>query len=260
MFLNLTMLAGLGGALVPLVLHFLARARCRDVSWGAMMFLDGMDPRQSHHSRLRQWTLLGLRMLIVGLLAIALARPVLRSRWGGLGTQNRVSAVILLDCSYSMSLAEAGRTRFDKAREAALQVLSSLRRGDEVSLVLMGDPAGASAPTPPSGDVQAVARTIADLRILQGAADVAGGLERAREVLDQPTFNQREIYLVSDRQAVSWAALEGNSGTDFRKWLDAAAGQTVTRFYVVAVGGEETDNVAVESVDLVESVAVRDQV
>src|SRR5688500_16827025 len=106
MFLNLTMLAGLGGALVPLVLHFLARARCRDVSWGAMMFLDGMDPRQARDARLRQWVLLALRMLIVGLLAVALARPVLRSRWTSLGTQNRVTAVLLLDCSYSMALEE----------------------------------------------------------------------------------------------------------------------------------------------------------
>lgn len=258
MFLNLTMLAGLAGALVPLILHFLARARCRDVEWGAMMFLSGMDPRHAQHARLRQWTLLGLRMLLVGLLAIALARPVLRSRWTALGMQNRVSAVILLDCSYSMALEEAGRTRFDKAREAALQILSSLRRGDEVSLVLMGDPAGAPAPSPPSSDLQAVARTIADLRILPGAADVARGLERAREVLDQPTFNRREIYIVTDRQAVTWAALQGNSGTDFRKWLNAE-GSTVTRLYVLPVGGEESDNVAIESVDLVESVAVRNQ-
>src|SRR4051794_14085212 len=37
MFLNAIMLAGVGAAVMPIVLHLLARARYRTVDWGAML-------------------------------------------------------------------------------------------------------------------------------------------------------------------------------------------------------------------------------
>ena len=57
MFLNVTMLAGLAGALVPLLVHLLSRARYRTVDWGATMFLEGVDVRQSASTRLKQFML-----------------------------------------------------------------------------------------------------------------------------------------------------------------------------------------------------------
>ena len=46
MFLNPLLLACIGGAVVPLVLHLLSRARYRSVDWGAMMFLVGAEAQQ----------------------------------------------------------------------------------------------------------------------------------------------------------------------------------------------------------------------
>ena len=74
MFLNATMLAGIAGAALPLVVHLLSRSRVRTVDWGAMMFLSDDRGSQDRAARLKQWTLLLLRMGIVALLAIALAR------------------------------------------------------------------------------------------------------------------------------------------------------------------------------------------
>ena len=84
MFLNITMLAGLAGALVPLVLHLLSRSRYRTVEWGAMMFLQGAEARVLQSARVKQWLLLLLRMGLIAGLAMALAQPVMRGRWGGL--------------------------------------------------------------------------------------------------------------------------------------------------------------------------------
>src|SRR5687768_7807439 len=144
MFLNLVMLAGIGGAVAPLVLHLLARSRYRTLDWGAMMFLEGLDPRHAQSARLKQYALLAVRMSLVSLLAVTLARPVVRGQWAGGGGSGggaggNVTAVLVLDCSYSLATLEAGRSRFDKAREAALQILSGLRRGDSVSLVVLGE-------------------------------------------------------------------------------------------------------------------------
>src|SRR5688500_6918328 len=107
MFLNAVMLAGIGGAVAPLVLHLLARSRYRTVDWGAMMFLEGLDPKHAQSAKLRQYVLLILRMALVSLLAITLARPVVRPTWAAGG--GNVTAVLIVDCSYSLATLEAGR-------------------------------------------------------------------------------------------------------------------------------------------------------
>src|SRR5437762_14250692 len=105
MFLNLVMLAGIGGALLPLVLHLLSRARYQTVDWGAMIFLADLDTQRRSSGRLKQFTLLALRMLIVATLAIALARPAIsKGRALRIAGQTRITAVIILDCSASMSV------------------------------------------------------------------------------------------------------------------------------------------------------------
>src|SRR5215211_7927869 len=101
MFLNGLMLLGLAAAAVPLVLHLLARARYRTVDWGAMIFLRGADARQRQSTRFNQ--LLLVRMAVVGLLAVALARPVVRGAWFGQAQSERLTAAIVLDCSASMA-------------------------------------------------------------------------------------------------------------------------------------------------------------
>ena len=80
-FSNTILLIGLAGAVVPLVLHLLSRARYQTIDWGAMIFLEGIEGRQQYGTRINQVLLLIARMAVVALLAIALAQPVLR-RWG----------------------------------------------------------------------------------------------------------------------------------------------------------------------------------
>src|SRR5438045_2464290 len=114
------MLAGAAGAVLPLVLHLLNRARYRNVRWGAMMFLGLDDPQQYRNSRIKEITLLTLRMAIVATLAIALARPVLGVTATRSFREPRTNpadeptcTVILLDRSGSMGYEENGRPRFD---------------------------------------------------------------------------------------------------------------------------------------------------
>jgi hypothetical protein len=250
MFLNPTMLAGLGGAALPLVLHLLARARYRNVEWGAMMFLEARDPRAAMAARLKEWILLLVRMGLVGLIAVALARPVISRKWAG--QEGRVTAVIVLDRSYSMGFEEAGRSRFARGREAVLQILAALKKGDEVALITLGEGVQVKEPT---ANLQTVARDVAEMEISSGASDMARALEEARRILDQPSRLNRELYVVTDRQAVTWRNLEASSG--FAQWVNDE--QHRTHFYVIPVGGDEADNVSIESVELVEPVAVRNQ-
>src|SRR5437762_10194806 len=116
MFENLVMLAGIGGAALPLIIHLLNRARYRNIDWGAMMFLEQPGRRNREHAgRLREWTLLGVRMAIVAALAVALARPVFgglkQNSPGGLAGQAaasdaRAAVAVVVDCSASMAHAD----------------------------------------------------------------------------------------------------------------------------------------------------------
>src|SRR3954447_8601158 len=77
-FSNTALLIGLAGTVVPLVLHLLSRTRYQTVDWGAMVFLQGLEGRQQYSARLNQVLLLAMRMGMVGLVALALAQPVLQ--------------------------------------------------------------------------------------------------------------------------------------------------------------------------------------
>src|SRR5204862_400012 len=127
MFMNPIMLAGLGAATIPLVLHLLSRARCRTIDFPAMMFLDYAEARPHQSPRFKQLALLAMRMAMIVLFSLAIARPVISGNWWSKGASGPTTAVIIVDASASMAFNENGRARMDLAREAVLQVLSTLQ-------------------------------------------------------------------------------------------------------------------------------------
>ncbi|MDB5331979.1 MAG: hypothetical protein JWP03_3130 [Phycisphaerales bacterium] len=256
MFLNAIMLVGLGGAVVPLVLHLLSRARYKDVDWGAMMFLQGADARQRQSSRFSQIPLLLVRAATVALLAIALARPIVQGRLASTDSGGRVTAALLLDCSASMSFDENGRTRFQMAQAAARQVLRGLRPGDRVSLILMGAYQG-DGDLEPTGDLRAVEARIDDAKIGFGRANLRDALTLAAQVLGRYEKAARDVYVVCDRQALSWREVDERFRAD---WLKRMRGPGLnSRMFVLPVGNDEADNVAIESVRLLNPPAIMDQ-
>jgi hypothetical protein len=256
MFLNVTMLAGIAGALVPLVLHLLSRSRYRTVEWGAMMFLDGGEARVMQAARLKELAILLLRMALIAALAMALAQPVMRGRSGGLARDARVNAVIVLDYSASMLFEENGRTRMDLARSAVLGILESLRESS-AAVVVMGS-RDAEQLAQPTTDLQQLAQRVLALSEPAGQANLPDALLRAAEILDRSSEPNRELYLVTDRQALNWNGLDAPAfEQSWQGRLNRAGAQT--RFFVVPVGSQKGENLAIESVELVNPPAITDQ-
>lgn len=249
-FENALMLAGLGGAVVPLVIHLLGRARYRSVAWGAMMFIDAAPvPRFRDPGRFREWTLLAVRMAAVSLLAIALARPVVDSvnaTAAGAG-EPRVAAAIVVDCSASMGYTDVGGPRIEHARRAVLQILSTMKRGDRVALFAAAPGAAAGEL---SGDLQAVAARASDLKPVAGVSGFAATIEAAADLLGRQERVSRQLYVIADRQASAW---RGITDEFVDRWRAHAP---LARFTVIPVGGDETDNLAVESIAVVNPPAV----
>lgn len=260
MILHPLMLAWLGGAVVPLVLHLLSRSRYRAVPWGAMMFLSGADAATHHAARLRQWFLLLLRMGTVGLLAVALARPVISARYakvptGGLTTGGPAAVVIILDDSASMGYEKDGKSRLDQAREVTLQILSALKRGDQAALLIAGTH-DYQQPVPPNSDLQSIAARVADLQPDIGMVDLTNELFRAADLLEHAAPADHEIYVVIDHQALDWRAV---NDAFKQRWAARKSSSPPLRVTIFPVGGDESDNVAVDGFDLPDRAIFRDQ-
>ncbi|HUR53380.1 MAG TPA: BatA domain-containing protein, partial [Gemmataceae bacterium] len=132
-FANPLLLLGLVAVLIPPAVHFFSRRRYDEVDWGAMQFLR-LTPTSRRKVLLDEWLLLVIRMAALGLLAVALAGPSVRSTYF-----NRFDApaprttVILLDASGSMAVKTGGRPGSDTARDWATRFIEQMRPGDRVA-------------------------------------------------------------------------------------------------------------------------------
>jgi hypothetical protein len=260
MFQNVLMLMGLGAAVVPLVLHLLSRARYRTVDWGAMMFLRGADARQRQSTRFSQILLVSVRMALIALLAVALAKPVVRGSWIGAAQPGPVTTAIVLDCSASMAFEENGRSRFELARGAARQVLAGLRRGDRAILVLTGSKNNEAQDLRATTELRVIDARLAMLRPGNGRADLAAALRIAWEKLAEVEPIQRQIFVITDRQALSWNGITAAQSNWTSPWLNQSRESRVpTEGFIIPVGNLEADNIVIESVELLDPPAIRGQ-
>jgi hypothetical protein len=198
-FLAPVMLFGALAAGIPLALHFFYRARYRPVEWGAMKFLRLAVEQTSRRLQFQELVLLLLRIFLMILLAIALARPVTCSTLSAGKRGEAVDAVFVMDLSYSMNAREGAKTRLDLAKDAALKVIDELPANSTVQVVTCTDRAVAAGPKSPRNLDQA-RLLIKNLQAVQQSTDYLGGLSEALAALDRAEGAAKEVYLFSDMQ------------------------------------------------------------
>lgn len=241
-FLNPLLLAGLAAISVPVVIHLLNRRRFRRVDWAAMRFLKAALEKNRRRLQLEDVLLLALRCLLVGLLALALARPALRAARAGFLGGAPVTAVVILDASLSLHTADGATNRFAFAREAAAAALDALPAGSSAAVLLGGDRVIPLVPEP-TRDLNRARQAIRDAAPAAFATDHAVGIGHAVELLRRAPGLATEILLVTDRQAAGWRSL-GEI-----KELLRAAGPDVD-FRVVLVGEPFHGNLAITALEL----------
>jgi hypothetical protein len=253
------MLAWLAAAAVPLVLHLASRATGRSTDFSAMMFLPGGGAAAAAGGgRARGWLLLAVRSATLALLAVAAARPRLPVGWAGLPTAGlagaeRATVALVLDDAAGTGYAREGRSRSDEVTRVALGVLAGLDRGDR-ACVLPDPPPPGWADARPSADLSAAAAAVTGLRPIAAPADAAQSLDRAAAALADAA-GSRQVVVVCDREATTWRNV---TEAFARAWRHRPGAGAPPRVIVVAVGGSESDNVAVLSVRPVDPPMVRD--
>jgi hypothetical protein len=206
-FLNPWMLAGLAGVLLPVIAHLLSRNKYDQVDWGAMQFLE-LDPNAKRRIRLEELLLLLVRMGLIVLVTLALARPWIQSQWmGSFSPKQPRDIVLIIDGSYSMGWDANGngKTSHLRSLQLARDFLRDMQVGDAVQVIHAIEQPHVMLPEL-THDPYRVKETINDLPVPAGSADLVAAVRKGIQLLALGTNLQREVIVITDLQASSWKA------------------------------------------------------
>ncbi len=135
-FLNTAVLVGLVALALPFLIHLLNRQKAKRVVFSSLAFLRQLQHKKMRRMKLKQWLLLFIRAIILGLLVLAFARPSLKTTSFLLkGSHARTTAAIVLDNSMSMGVDTEKGQLFEQAKKTALDVIGNLQNGDAISVL-----------------------------------------------------------------------------------------------------------------------------
>jgi hypothetical protein len=203
--LNLAMLAGLLGVSLPVLAHLLSKRKFDVVNWGAMQFLD-LGHRTRRRIRLEEMLLMLLRMGVIAIVVLGLARPWVSGAWFSryISTETR-DVVIVLDSSYSMGYEGGEITPHAAAKKAIRELLDHLLPGDTVSLIDARERPHVVFDQP-TRDLDLVRKTVDELAEPAGGGDLAEATQTAIRLLARTTNLRRDVIVLTDGQARPWSA------------------------------------------------------
>ena len=247
---NLPMLGWLAAAAAPILIHLWSRRKYREMSWAAMEYLLAAAKRQKRRLRFEQWLLLAVRTLLVVLVVLAVAQPYVERAGFAMVAGGRAHRVLVLDGSYSMAYRPTDKTRFQRAKELARQIVEESPPGDAFTLVLMSSPPRVVVGKP-SLEPSEIVREIDGLTLPHGTADLPATIEAIRQIVESarrenPRLARHEVYFLTDLQRITWAPkLSEAAAADFRQQTDELS--RAAMLLLVDLGQPLTENLAITS-------------
>ncbi len=255
-FTNPLMLGWLAAAAAPLIIHLWNKRKYREVSFAAIEFLLAALRKNSKRIQVEQWLLLAVRTLIILLLVLAVSEPFLEQAGLRFSPGQKTHKVLVLDGSFSMAYKPTDKSRFERARELAVQIVDESSQGDGFTLVLMSQPPRVVVGTPAFERTDFV-KEIENLRLPHTGADLPAALEKVEEILasarrDYSRLVQSEVFFLSDLGRHGWAPELGSpqAVTEFRERSQRISEQA--RLVVIDLGQAGSDNLAVTGVQMSE--------
>ncbi|MEQ9068423.1 MAG: VWA domain-containing protein, partial [Gimesia chilikensis] len=207
------LLMGLLAAGVPVLIHLLHKRKFIETEWAAMKFLLAATKKYSRRVRFEQLLILLVRCLILLLLAVAFSRPYWSVKGAFFETAAPVHRILVIDTSFSMRWQNDGREKFASAKELAETLVSDSNTGDAFQLIQISSVSPQTLISRPSRQQAYVLDEISRLQPTEEYGDVTQALQSALEFLNQAQeLAQKEVIVISDFQAKSWAPLEGEAG------------------------------------------------
>ena len=233
---------------IPIIIHLWNRRTQHVIRWAAMDFLLAAIHKRSRRLRLEQWLLLAMRAAILGLLALALADPLLSDFSGlqlGFDPTPRQHTVLVIDNSYSMAAQSGNKTVFELAKSQAIDVARLSEHGDGFTLVTLGAPPQ-SVVGSIAFEVEDIVREINALTVSHHGADLAATITEIDHLIDatarsHPRLESCRVIVFTDLGRTTW---EVASSPDLRRTIAALAEKA--DLAVREIGEPTDENVAID--------------
>src|SRR6185503_761628 len=117
------------------------RQRYQVMKWAAMEFILRAVKTNRRRLQIENLLLLALRITVVLLVALAVARPVAERAFAiDALADKRQQVATVIDTSYRMGLKAGAKSSFERAQKAAHDLVEELlKRGDKLTIELMAD-------------------------------------------------------------------------------------------------------------------------
>jgi hypothetical protein len=194
-------------AAIPVIIHMIHTARAPQVPFPTLRFLKTAAEKTARRRRIENILLMILRMALFAGLAFALSRPFLSESFGLFNAEQSGAAVLVLDNSYSMSVRSGADSRFAKAKQDARAILDSKWRPAQAT-VLLTNPGVQAVPDRLIADRGKIFAEIDGAQISSGKADLVGTVKAAYALLDKAPSSDKRLWILTDRQALSWEGLQ----------------------------------------------------
>src|SRR6187402_2492794 len=203
-FLAPWLVYGLAALAVPVLIHLWQRRKVIQVPFSTLRFLRIVAAKTSRASKIENWLLLLLRMLVIALVILAAARPVVSSEATKLlGGNVPRSVALLVDRSMSMGYKNGDQTRLDLAKQQAQAVIDDLKPGDEVVVFAVSERARALI-AEPTVDHEAARKAVEGIQQTEERTLFAPGLREARQSIGKKAHGMKQIFLFTDDQETGW--------------------------------------------------------
>ena len=219
-FLFPSMLAGLGALAVPIILHLIARHRFPVKDFPSIQLLRREKRSNVFAPKLVDKKQLLLRLLVLALLALAMARVFVplggggrSSATGGVASQAPRNLVVVLDCSASMrarrpaaetsseGLDSDAKSLLASARRRAKELLSGVEPPGHTAVVAAGRRTRVLSPLLPGHDVAVEALSDAETTDGQGEGLVAAMARAAGMLSGRHEVRSRIVVLTDMRRS-----------------------------------------------------------
>ena len=241
-FLNPAVLFGLLAASIPVLIHLLNLRKLKRIEFSTLAFLKELQKNKIRKIKLKQWLLLVLRVLIILFLVTAFARPTLKGvAIGGTTSAAKTTAVFILDNTSSMSVVDSKGSYLNQAKATIKQILSLMQDGDEVALILTGDPNNNDVKT--TSNLGKFQKQVDAVKISDVSGLLNNAIVKAAKVLSKSNNFNKEIYLLTDFQAGRLA--DQNSQSDLGEILNDRV-----RLYSFNYSGKKVFNIGIDDIKL----------
>jgi len=242
-FLSPLLLGGLALVAAPIILHMVMRRTPVPHSFPALRFLKERANANRRRLQVSHLLLLLLRIAAILLLAVSLARPVLRGAGWLPDAEGPVAAALVFDTAPRMLLREGNRTRLEQAVSLARVLLGKLPAESRIAVLDTAGGAVAFDPTRAATEVR-----LDRLETATPAVSLPAAIAEARRLLATADLQRRELYVFTDCSHGAW------DDAPIPEAVDTGAGGTkdesAPSVLFVDVAAEAPRNVAIESLEL----------